>query len=482
VRGKNKATIKYNSTVTYAYVDDDSGNNTTGTASSTEATAAVAPHLNIGEAIEDDPTVIKLDAGTHAAIGDISDTQRTAVEWVRVIPQDGLTAADVTVLLDATANSYRTDRLLYEGVTVKLTNTTSYLDGDANDNFLRFKNCIFDGSGVAKPTRPLSYRSNATYIENCTGDISVEEWNFVTSGVDSHALQFDGCDFGSTGTGAMTSWWRVMACIGGAGSWFSPPPLSNPGPVHENFLFEHNYFRNHQGAIISLSLGSLESITLGGSVIGNVIERLDTLSPCFWIKADSTALDCRHVLVANNIFTGNRCSILYADSGGATPYYCENNCIVGNTADVIGVKHDTVPSGTEDGRRVWSWGNGLYGGMWASNISAQHELLGGAADFLNEFIGLRSYQPAFVGTGQPRSGTGTAITFMEWVDRKSGDGGGVEAGNGDYRIHTASPAYKVMMGRILPYDQNGKPRSKSRDNAGAFAEGGVRPASMFFAQ
>ena len=479
--GKNKATIKYLSTVVYAYVDDDSGNNTTGTASSTEATAAAAPHLNIGEAIEDDPTVIKLDAGTHAAIGDTSDSERNPTEWIRVIPQDGLSATDCIVQMDASVQTYRADRFMFEGVTITLAGTTSYLDGGAQTNFLRFKNCIFESAAVAKPTRPPTYRSQCTYFHNCTGPLNNVEWNLISS-ADLSAAQFDGCSMGSTGDNVMNGWYRVMACSGGAGSFFGPIALASPGPSHENFLFEHNTMLNHVSAVNSTTFASLENLATGGSIVGNIVERLDTTNPCMWIKGDATELGCKNLLIANNTLTGNRCSWLYADQGGATPYYCINNSVEGNINEVLGTKHDTAPAGTEDGRRVWSFGNVLYGAGWHGNVFAQNTGLGGANSFLNEFPGTGSWQSSFSGTNQPRVGTASPLTFLNYVDRKSGDGSGTEAGGGDYRMHTHSPAYRyTMRGRVLPYDLNGKPRARG-DIAGYVSDGGVRRASMMFAQ
>lgn len=484
IRGKNKATIVYNTTVVYGYVNQSTGNNTTGTVSSTEATAAGAPHLNIGECLEDQPTLIKLSAGNHAILGDQSDSQRSTSEWVRVVPADGLTSADVSVTLDSTATSYKMQRLQFENVTVKLTNTNSYLDGDDAGNFLRFKDCPFDGSGVGKPTRPLSYRSNGVYFDNCTGDLmNNQEWNLTSAGTDRHAVSFDGCQHGTTGDAAMNSWYRVTACIVGQGGFFAGKGASNPAPTFDNVLFENNTLMNQSGAgAITLSIASISSISLGASICGNLIERVDEpTAPGLWLKGDLTALSVANVLVANNTIEGCRCSIMYSDTLNDKTYTCERIWFTGNVMGVLGTKHDTSATSNFDSRNTQIW-NVLYGTDWSGNISMQLTGLGGAGIAMHEFIGLRSYQPAFNSSAQPRNGTANPLTFGKFVDRKASTGSGTAAGNGDYRIYTTSPAYRALYGRAaLPYDMNGKPRSRNRDSAGCYALNDGQRASMFFA-
>lgn len=480
IRGRNKATVVYNSTLKYAIVDPSLGSNSN-TGSTTEGTARSAPIQHMGKAVQNDCNVIKLVAGTHPAMGTISSTRRATNEWYRIIPDDGLTSNDVTVQI-GTAHELRCARVQFEGVKITLASTFSWLDGDAGTvaNFVRFKNCVFDGSGVGTPSAPPCYNAYGGYFDNCTGDLNDVEWKLTTTGGQRIAAQFDGCQFGTTGSAQNTVWYRVMASNGGAGAFFGSKATANPAPPHDNLIFENSRLMNQTGSPISISVASIESMTLGCSISGNLVERTDEGGPAFWFKGDLTALSIANASITNNTIQGGRCSWMYADTFNSNAYTCTNYWISGNMLSVLGTKHDTSATSLFDGRNTQIW-NVLYGESWSGNVSEQLAGNGGAGIAMNEFIGLRSYQPAFNGNQQPRNGTPNALTFGKYVNRLASTGTGTNTGNSDYRLQSDSPGRRKLLGKpALPYNQNGKPWALNGDNAGYWPEGGVRPASMFF--
>lgn len=63
------------------------------------------------------------------------------------------------------------------------------------------------------------------------------------------------------------------------------------------------------------------------------------------------------------------------------------------------------------------------------------------------------------------------IGYMRYIERKSNIGSGVpQAGGGNYRVHTDSPAHRMQFEWVLPYDIEGNARGAS-DPPGAYSSG-----------
>lgn len=462
--GRNKATVVYASTPKYAYVST-SGSDGTGVASTTAATAAASPFQSIGKAIQNDATVIRLLAGTHPALRNESSSRRATNEWYVVQPAPGESSATVTVQIDRTRN-YNCERLHFRGVTVTLLDDLSWLDGQDEGDFLRFSNCVFSNSGSTPLVSAVGYRSNACYLENCTGDLGASKWNLNDFSTARTAHQFDGCVLSDStvSSSAMGAWYRVVACSATGSIAFGPKASANVAPTQTNLLFDHNSvtgWNNNTNPVLMLA----DNINLADvSVSGNLVEAITSATAAFKIGADASTATVENLLVDNNTIAGSRFNCLYNDTGSTA--YARTNCrLRNNLIESWATKHDTFPGGSgANGVRVGGWPV-LFGAGARGNFSPHIASIGASGSFLFEFIGVNSYQPA--GSGQPPAGSTNVTGFVKFVSRTAWNGI-TGATGGDYHLAADSPARSIG-DDMEPYDIEGNARA-STDAAGAYAQ------------
>lgn len=484
VLGHNKATVKYLSTIKYAYVST-SGNDGTGVASTTQATAAANPFLSIGKAVQNDATVIYLLAGTHPPVRNAPTSRRTTAEWYVVQPAPGQDRTTVTVQLDST-RTYMCQRMQFSGVTVTLFDTSSWLDGEEVGNFIRFNDCTFNHGSIGIPTVGPGYRSYACYMENCLGDLGVSTWSIQDFSSTRHAYQFDGCQFiqylDSAGN-SMGPWFRVVACTMSGTVSFVTHSTSNIAPIQDAVIFDDNRFRNHLNFSFLLSLCDTVQvqITNGVSVCGNVVEFTGN-NGVFKIASDDSAVICNHVIARNNTTSGGRWNFGYNDAG-TTAYDRRNWFVENNIWESLATKSDTFnkPGPGPSGSRIGNWPV-IYGVGWNGNISSVVGNIGAGGSFLFEFIGLNGYQPLGI-TGQPPavSTTTNAPGFLLFVDRQSYNGVTTGQSNGVYRVRSDSPAVLLHSEGIYrrPFDQSGN-ATGGFDPSGAYSSASPRKGGGFF--
>lgn len=463
--GYTRAVIVYNATPKYGYVDNVSGNNSN-TGSTTKATAIAAPFLNIGKAIQNDCTIILLKTGqTHNMVGVTSTSRRTTNQWYVVQPEDGHTSADTTVTLD-TVKTYRCQRLRVDNVTVNITGTNCWMDGEANDNNVRFTNCIFNHGAIGKPTTNMGYQSTSAKFENCTGDLGVTNWaleNFSSARIN---FQFDGCQF-SEGTTTQTGigpWYRVVACTSTGPTCFATATASNITPIPDNLFFEHNkIFGYNNSASYGFQSGDTRAIARGASIRGNAVEQLIGGQPFWWIGADGTTASVVGILFENNSLAGGRANFGYNDAG-TVGYVHKFWGMKNNLLESWATKHDTF--GTPNGNRTLAW-SVLYGVASTGNFSPHIANIGASGSFMFEFIGLNSYQPS--SSGQPPAGSTNVTAYVKFTNRQAyiGPGANNGAGGGAYTLLLTSPAHPLTATITDPFDFTGKTRTSS-DDPGAY--------------
>lgn len=460
--GYTKPVLVYASTPKYGYVAT-SGGSDSNTGSTNQATAAAAPFATIGKAIQNDCTVIYLNAGTHAAVGTASASRRATNEWYVVQPAPGESSATVTVQI-GTTKTYKCQRLRYEGVTVTIASTSSWLDGEAAANNLRFTNCIFNHGAVGKPTTNVGYETNSTKFENCTGDLGVTYWALESFSTARVNFQFDGCTFAdsdaaNTGIGA---WYRVVACSATGPICFGTTTTSNVSPIQDNVFFEHNKLLGYSNtSTYGFQLAATRAVTKGASIRGNLVEQLIGGQPFFFVAADSSTVTCNGILFENNTLSGGRFNCGYNDTGSSA-YDRKFWSVKNNILESWATKHDTF--GTQNAARIGAWPV-LFGVGWSGNFSPHIASIGASGSFMFEFIGLRSYQPA--ATGQPPAGSTNVTGYVQFTNRQSYSGS-TGAGGGAYTLVSSSPARSLQYVLKDPYDLTGRARSGS-DDAGAYA-------------
>lgn len=421
--GYNKATVVCDDdadSTLYAVVDPVSGNNTTGANSATLATAESTPYLNIGEAVKDGANTIYLLDGTHAAVGS-THTRRTTNEWVVVTHHPTSSSKAGAIVQVTTTQTYDCERLQFKNVTFDLASTTSYMDGEDAGNFLRLTGVNFDEDAVGAPTTGIGYRSHATYLENCTGDMGEQEWDWEVFSSAKVNYLFDGCAFGTPGTSGTSnslSAYELVACSSlDSNLYFSGTNTGGPVKDHVEISFNNllDFSASGSEVLYGLSTTSGDDVVMGMAIVGNVIEKTAGTSALGTIAADSSACDAANVLIFHNTFSGERLNVGYNETG-TTARLRRNWSQKYNSFRSWNVKTDTF-AGTPSGARTGNWPI-VYGVGFAHN---NREI----STFPGEYGGLdlTSGTPGYVADNS-YTGTGT--------------------GNGDYAPDTGS----VLLGRI----------------------------------
>lgn len=420
------------------------GNDTTGDGSEGN------PYLTIGKAVQSGTNIVYLKAGTHAAVGVAPASRQTSNEWKIVRPAPGESSATVTVQID-TVKTPRCQRIMYQGVTVTLASTSSWLDGEDADNFIRFKSCAFDSSGVGTPSVPFGYRWDCTYVENCTGDLSYNGWRFGAPYSTSRvAWRIDGCTISESGSPAPCyAQYRLVACAIVGPYTFHQRAAGHGFPPQDGILIEHNSWLDFDSAANkAISIGEVAEAIVGVSFIGNVIEKTAGTSQAVYLGGDTQLAALNHVIAWHNTIAGERCNWGYNDTG-STPQDRLNWSVKFNAMRDFNTKHDLF--GTPNAARIGGWpvsyGVGFEGNR--SEISL----------FPGDYIGI---------DGDLAGDDGIA-----YVSNKSYTGDGL--GNGDYTPDTGCVLLtRVGSGqRVWQYDLYGRVILNNGNGAG----GGIQPLS-----
>lgn len=197
------------------------------------------------------------------------------------------------------------------------------------------------------------------------------------------------------------------------------------------------------------------------------------LSICVSATSDETNAVERGI-IWNNTFVGQRGphgfdnASSFAGSGSAER---QLNTIKNNSCDNINIKNDkdSSQSGAHLGSLCVDNGVNCIG-----NVDPDTQWMDPA--WGGDFLGIGSYRA----TNSPGRGldSGWAV-WHKYVNRQSASGlTNVIAGNGDYRLQSGSPEFKLSTSWVLPFDLDGKARS-AIDPPGAFTAGNLKKGAMF---
>lgn len=388
VKGFNKATIlcdKSNALDVAKYVAT-TGNDTTGDGSSGNPYATVAKAMTAGN-------IVYLQAGAHGITGS-TQTRKVSSEWVVAQPAPGESSATVSVQIKATTTAFRCSRMMFQNLTVTIASTSSSTDGEELGNFLRFKNCVFDHSGVAIAGGTF-YRCYAVYFEGATGDLGYL-WSLTGFSTTRAGYQLDGCIIGS-GAGTMTSIHRLVGCYGSVNFSWADPSTSNIGPMTDGHLIWFNTLYKFAAAGTSMQLCHTRSISRGLSIRGNVFEKITGTSPTWEIGGGGTAGagETTNVIIENNTTAGQRMNVAFAyiTNKNHTLWRVKGN-VFGDAASVgsgFTAITDNTSEGTPYGGKFGNW-SFVYGVGWEHNFFC-------TTIYTNESFGLNYVmggQPGFV--------------------------------------------------------------------------------------
>lgn len=456
-KGFNKAVVvcdKDADSTIYAYVDGTGPDD--GTVSGTLATAFGDPYATIGAAVADGANVIYLSEATHDPAGG-AHARVASTEWVRVLPYPGNTKASTIIQVDASPKTYDCARLSFEGLTVTLADTSSWLDGEDADNTLRFRSCTFNSGAVGKPTAGLGYRSDAIYYQSCDGDLSNEDWVLTIFSTTKNGNSFEDCaiteDVAASAT--VTGVYSLVGCKITGNFIIVEPAVVAGRPNHDGVCYVSNIWSSFNHSTQGVCrFGYVEDLTTGIALVGNVIEVITTTQLGVGLAADGTTFVANNFLVWHNVIYGDdgsggayggRCNFGYNDIGAAA-YARLNWSQIGNLIHNWNNKDDTFNHGTDgpNAARIGGWpvgyNVGSYGNIRESTASPE---------WRGEWDGLYTI-------------FGSAASFVDDNSGRADDSGG-----GDYRPVVTSNALSLLpiAYRTINYDLDGNART---DDAGAY--------------
>lgn len=371
-------------------------------------------------------------------------TRRAAGEWVTTMPAPGVTTCYVSIPNATT--TYRIDRLMLYGVTVRPAGTSAVVSGE-NLNCIAYVNCTMDKNGVGTQTNTcLPYKSIITYYINTSG-LAGTSWKILTGsqiGPVYVRQYFDGCLFTSD-TGVIQAWYRMFACaVNGDLMLGQKASADTSSPVQNNVMYCFN-------KIINCTAASANMLTVGNTeaqanvvVANNIGDKSAGTGAGYSIFADNTLAAADNVIVANNTLpnaaAANRANLFYNDTG-STAYVHKRVFVFGNDFGQGNIKTDTFT--TANAKRTGNWAQ-VYGCNWrANNIQSMQS---STFDWEHPGIDTTRKTPVYANSGSDDFTPSTASVLLDRVPPANVLTAHDLAG---YRLSTDSTA-KASVGALQP--------------------------------
>ncbi len=446
----------------YVYVNNSTGNDTTGAVSTTAATAEASPVLTIAGALQRinavvgavDGCIIRFMAGTHTLTSPAATrTQNIAAVTVTrdpnaarsaVILQWGTASFNprLSGSLNATTN---TGCIRWQDVTMDRTGTSN-MPGDSGKRIeIQVKECVWDNNSHGASMFNLS-----------------DVWWHGTEHIaqDSTASQ-------PTANGAHMIWRGCSGNLNNAtidaycvvGCSFQSPGRVNNGDIRtfEGNVRAFNRFNvtGTAGTYFTINF-STNNLTEGAAFVQNLIEVTSaTGQTMVAMSADSANCDTKHMIVAHNTVTGftaaGRSNLFYNDTV-ADPRTHTLHRVVGNIHVQLNTKHDVFMS---DGTRVNGWSY-----LYAVGCEGEFSQFEDAGTFEQEYAG----KNADIGTSSVTRNDPLFTNYQGTIDGVTGGAGG-----GTYTLTGGSPAAGIVPRRFISHDIAGTARPATNDAAGAYA-------------
>lgn len=248
-------------------------------------------------------------------------------------------------------------------------------------------------------------------------------------------------------------------------TFLKPDTASSTGiPNPTNMIVAYNSIRHTDGTFMQIGALNRVFTSSGWAVVQNLLERTNSAGLQASVSSSTlTGTDLENIIFWNNTMNDWKTNWFYNDTPGVRPsfkFIAIKNSIIAD----YNIKTDDFAN---DSANVNNW-QPYYGVLHSGNLLAERPNSGAP----------QLFNPAFFGLKSPTGGNAAHVDPRYITDASIAVSG---AGNGNYRLKTTSPAYRLQRDWLLPYDITGKPRSPNEDSAGAYSEGGVRQASMFFA-
>lgn len=468
-----------------AYVDGTSGSDTTGTWSTTAATASAAPFATIGGAIQkiasqssatggvaDGCRIRVKSAGANLGTGSSGAQcpQNVAALVVEPDPAGGGAINWAAIFRPYIGTTGLTSPLTegairFEGVTMNRTNATTQWKGETSQNLAVYLvNSTIDNGSISASWLSLShdYYFGVTLTSQSTSSLA-----YIT-GVQHRLMRGMICDFG--GSSAPEGWVTVGSRISNVkGITYADP---TKGAIHYANKYLSPWSTTAPIAMAATNAGDTVS---GFVVVQNLIEVTHTTltSPALRGPSSDTPAhgNSLHAIFAHNTITGygngGRCNIFYDNNTSTEVRTHALMRDLGNIYVQLNSKGDVhvAASGGDPtdaplhvGQFAYHHGVGCQGNFTQFKV--------GSATTYDEY-------QAYPGLGS-NIGTSTTVRNDPLFTNYQGTGGSggtatAGGGGGTYTLQSGSPAKSIVTRQVLAYDLAGSARGSGNQNAGAYA-------------
>lgn len=421
VQHNNTLTIKCDKTSAleiYGVVDNVSGNNGTGVASATLASARANPFQTVWGALAAGAVKVYLKNQVHTLT--VSGSPAALGYW-RVVTEDPTDPGAVASIPTGFVFP-NTDYLKFESVTLRLVGNLSIFTGSTR--YLWFNDVTGDANGQTLAANVADDIAGAIWT-----DCVIDPFSFKLGIVGNDVIRqsFDGCDFGSPGTQAtIASVWRIVACKAAQNVNFSSQSSAVSSTTPSNVLIKNNRLLKLG---LPVNYDAWAAATSDVFIIGNEFEGLTASlagSPVFQFGQNSTEFAKTHCIVAHNTAVGERVNYLYVDgtAGAAVNHSRAGSAIVGNVFGNQCTKQDLFAPA--NAARIGGWWHD-FGTTCYGNVAR-----------------LSSFPPDYRGVGAVESNSDPLFT-----DDRSGSATGGNQFNYNANSGTGGGTYTISGGSPL---------------------------------
>lgn len=453
----------------FVYVDA-AGNDTTGTVSTTAATAEAAPCLTIAGAIARARVLmpgnlvggleIRLNAGTWTNGGVAFNTYQNANSAEVVITRNPNVPRASVIFTYATAPVWRLSYIRMQDITITRTAAVFMAVGAQ----LTLRDVDFDLGGFS-----TNIDSNAVYMEGGVSFTNVGATSLLTTGKTFMGRGIVAGSFG--GTTISVDNYSLVGCK------LPNAEAKTVSASESNIVISGSVVgTNASGGSGGINVASIAAATASGILLRNVVIEFyggsATPGTGMRVSADGTGSNTEHVIIRGVTMVGQeaagRANIGYDESSGTTRRTHNLWRSEGNNFSQINNKSDRFvqTQGNADApNRIGAWPV-MYGVGFRANIGRYPDAGSptvGSASFRQDYPGLA----AKIATDSA-SPINTGFTNYQGTTWTIGGGYVAGAGGGTYSVSAGSTAKGMLTNSRNKFDIAGTTRA-SPDTAGAYA-------------
>ena len=451
------------------------GNDATGVASTTAATASASPFATIGPALTAlrtangghcDGCRVRLMAGTNS-MGTVA--YNTYTQYAEFIIEADPNATPSTAILTLGANFIfnLTNWIRFRGITLNRTVNTAQIK----------LQCVLENCIIADASGAYSLFGSGVFarVIGCTFTSQIP----INEAAGNAVLLVRGCTLNASSAIAVSPWLFLGNKTSGVVNCFSLS-LSYAGSITA-----FNKFMGAGGASSVWQMDQTGTIT-GAAFVQNLIEVTANSGRAFGPSADGQSASVTHLVSHHNTIAGfwsfGRNNELYNETlGGVSKMRTHTlNSFVGNIWTQINTKNDVfyatdsnhmngdptlIAADGSCSLRVGGWSH-MYGVGCKGEVVCFPDAYG--ASGVQNGTG-SSFSQAYAGLGSICGASSTvslAVNFTSYQGVTSA--GATGAGGGNYTITSGSVAQGRVINPVLPFDLAGNPRHATGSAAGAY--------------